>query len=121
MAGTGPATMPKIVGVIGNALGARVQRDSQAERLLPGSALCPFERARYLPRRCLLFSAGSQFANVIFGPPTSLRSFLCHGVSNLKRGIKEAKRSMLDPIISDTAIQINWTCYPSQMIVCKQI
>jgi hypothetical protein len=62
-------------------LGAGIERDPQAEGLLPGRAFRSFERLGNLLCRGLRLGKALQFANVVSGPFAPLRSLLGHDAS----------------------------------------
>jgi hypothetical protein len=69
------------------ALSTRVERYPQAERLLSRRTFRSFEASSNLFRRSLPLGEALQFANVVLGPFSSLRSLLCHDVSSSERRI----------------------------------
>src|SRR5882724_6191121 len=77
-------------------LGARIQRDPQAERLLSRGALGSLERPGNLLCRRLLLGKALQFANVLFGPFTSFRSLLGHDPSSWENaGMRSKQKTRL--------------------------
>jgi hypothetical protein len=72
------------VGIVGLLLGSGIQRNSEAKSFLSSCAFGPPKRSGNFSRWCFLPSKSSKFADIRFGPFTSLRIFLGHFISDLQ-------------------------------------